>query len=78
MSSSGDPPIRDDSPGNPAKPLLYIDVDGVISLWGFAPNNRPDGAFASVDGIPHFLSAEAGAHLHALRDAFELVWCTGW
>jgi hypothetical protein len=78
MSFSGDPPTGDDSPGKPEKPLLYVDVDGVISLWGFAPNSRPDGAFASVDGIPHFLSAEAGAHLHALRDAFELVWCTGW
>ena len=26
---------------------------------------RPDGAFCAVDGMPHFLSAEAGRHLHA-------------
>lgn len=57
---------------------MYVDVDGVISLWGFDPNRRPEGTFAGVDGIVHFLSAEAGAHLHALRDAFDLVWCTGW
>jgi hypothetical protein len=60
------------------KPLLYVDVDGVISLWGFDPNERPPGALAVVDGIPHFLSEAAGRHLLALADCFELVWCTGW
>ncbi len=60
------------------KPLLYVDVDGVISLWGFDPDTRPPGAFAAVDGIPHFLSHEAGAHLLDLAGAFDLVWCTGW
>lgn len=60
------------------KPLLFVDVDGVISLWGFAPDARPPGAFAVVDGIPHFLSHEAGAHLLDLAATFDLVWCTGW
>jgi hypothetical protein len=60
------------------KPLLYVDIDGVVSLWGFDPDDRPRGAFAAVDGILHFLSAEAGEHLLALREDFELVWCTGW
>ncbi|HEV2813180.1 MAG TPA: HAD domain-containing protein [Solirubrobacteraceae bacterium] len=60
------------------KPILYVDVDGVISLWGFDPNSRPPGAFAVVDGIPHFLSSEAGAHLLELAGTFDLVWCTGW
>jgi hypothetical protein len=60
------------------KPLLYVDVDGVISLWGFDPDTRPSGAFAVVDGIPHFLSQEAGAHLLDLAERFDLVWCTGW
>jgi hypothetical protein len=60
------------------KPLLLVDVDGVISLWGFGSDKRPPGAFASVDGIPHFLSQEAGRHLQALAGTFELVWCTGW
>lgn len=58
--------------------MLYVDVDGVISLWGFDPDRRPSGAFATVDGILHFLSAEAGRHLLDLSRAFELVWCTGW
>ena len=60
------------------KPVLYVDVDGVISLWGFDPNSRPPGAFTAVDGIPHFLSSEAGEHLLGLGGTFELVWCTGW
>jgi hypothetical protein len=60
------------------KPVLLVDVDGVISLWGFPERMRPRGTFLSVDGIPHFLSAEAGDHLLALRSAYELVWCTGW
>lgn len=60
------------------KPILFVDVDGVISLWGFVQNDPPPGAYASVDGILHFLSATAGEHLLALREHFDLVWCTGW
>jgi hypothetical protein len=61
-----------------SQPLLLIDVDGVISLFGFDPARRPDGRFEVVDGIAHFLSATAGEHLLRLGEAFELAWCTGW
>jgi hypothetical protein len=60
------------------KPLLLIDVDGVISLFGFDPLHPPSGRFEFVDGIAHFLSATAGPHLRELASEFELVWCTGW
>jgi hypothetical protein len=60
------------------KPLLLIDVDGVISLFGFGPGRVPAGRFEMVDGIAHLLSAVAGEHLRALSVDFELVWCTGW
>lgn len=60
------------------EPVLMVDVDGVISLFGFAPAARPAGRFVMVDGIAHFLSAAAGEHLRTLSRAFELVWCTGW
>lgn len=60
------------------EPVLMVDVDGVISLFGFAPTERPAGQFVLVDGIAHFLSAAAGEHLRTLSRAFELVWCTGW
>jgi len=62
----------------PRKPLLLVDVDGVISLFGFEANNRPEGTWHQIDGIAHLLSAEAAAHLHGLAGAFDLVWCTGW
>jgi hypothetical protein len=55
-----------------------VDVDGVISLFGFDPATPPAGRFEIVDGITHYLSAVAGEHLRSLADAFELVWCTGW
>jgi hypothetical protein len=55
-----------------------VDVDGVISLFGFTPDERPAGAFLTVDGILHYLSAAAGDHLRRLSASYELVWCTGW
>ena len=61
-----------------AKPVLFVDIDGVISLWGFDSNARPEGAFHNVDGAMHFLSADAGIHLLALAERFEVGWCSGW
>jgi hypothetical protein len=60
------------------KPLLLVDVDGVISLFGFDRETAPPGAWEIVDGIAHYLSASAGEHLRELSESFELVWCTGW
>jgi hypothetical protein len=60
------------------RPLLLVDVDGVISLFGFDPARPPAGRFVTVDGIAHFLSATAGEHLRRLSAAFEPAWCTGW
>lgn len=59
-------------------PVLFVDIDGVISLWGFDSISGPDGRFHNVDGVMHFLSAGAGNHLLALSDRFELVWASGW
>jgi hypothetical protein len=61
-----------------ARPLLLVDVDGVISLFGFDRGQPPAGRWQSVDGIPHYISAVAGEHLLALSEVFELAWCTGW
>ena len=60
------------------RPLLLIDVDGVISLFGFDPAQPPPGRFEMVDGIAHLLSATAGESLRRLHQVFEPVWCTGW
>jgi HAD domain in Swiss Army Knife RNA repair proteins len=59
-------------------PLLLVDIDGVVSLFSFDPGARPEGAFHSIDGIPHFLSSGAAEHLLALARNFELVWASGW
>jgi hypothetical protein len=60
------------------KPLLMVDIDGVLSLFGFPPHDPPEGSWHSIDGIPHFLSAAAARNLLALASLFELVWCSGW
>lgn len=59
-------------------PLLLLDVDGVLSLFGFDPLRPPSGRFVSVDGIAHLLSPDAAAQVLALAGAYELAWCTGW
>jgi hypothetical protein len=60
------------------RPLLLIDIDGVISLFGFDHGLPPPGRFVSVDGIVHCLSERAAEQLIALGQDFELAWCSGW
>ncbi len=72
------------------RPLLMVDIDGVISLFGGvqprgyservadSASGQLDVSFHSIDGTPHFLSSTAAAHLLALAPAFELVWASGW
>jgi HAD domain in Swiss Army Knife RNA repair proteins len=60
------------------KPLLFVDIDGVLSVFGFCPGTRPAGTWIDVDGVWHLISAEAAGHLHALAPMFDLVWCSGW
>jgi hypothetical protein len=65
------------------RPLLMVDIDGVLSLFGpAAPGDDParprSGSFHSIEGIPHFLSASAAAHLLDLHALYQLVWASGW
>jgi len=55
-----------------------VDVDGVISLFGFEREAPPPGRFVVVDGLPHYLAEHAGVLLARLAASFECVWCTGW
>jgi hypothetical protein len=70
-------------------PLLMVDIDGVVSLFGGweqagwqageqARAQPLDGSFHSIEGMPHFLSSTAAAHLLDLSSVFELVWASGW
>jgi hypothetical protein len=60
------------------KPLLFVDIDGVLSVFGFLPVARPEGTWVDVDGVWHLISAAAAGHLLALARVFDLVWCSGW
>lgn len=55
-----------------------MDIDGVISLFGFGRQPPAEGSFHSIDGIPHFLSSTAAEHLLGLEPLFDLVWASGW
>jgi Swiss Army Knife RNA repair-like protein len=60
-------------------PILFVDVDGVISLFGFAPTpSELPGRFHWIDGVAHCIPDDAGERLARLTDRFELVWATGW
>ena len=72
----GSPALEDHPPED--RPLLLVDIDGVISLFSFDHQARPEGSFHSIDGIPHFLSSGAAEHLLGLVSNFELVWASGW
>ncbi len=60
------------------KPLLAIDIDGVISLFGFDEDERPPGQFHLVDGLPHYLSRDAANRINRLLKTYEGVWASGW
>jgi hypothetical protein len=61
------------------RPILAVDVDGVISLFGFEePPARDRARFQLVDGMVHCISLVAGDRLRRLGERFELVWATGW
>ena len=65
-------------------PVLAIDIDGVISLFGFdqgepgrGTENAP-GEFHLIDGMLHCIALDTGPRLNRLADSYELVWASGW
>jgi hypothetical protein len=61
------------------RPILAVDVDGVISLFGFdQPPDRATAKFEMIDGMVHCISFAAGERLRRLAEHFDLVWATGW
>ena len=61
------------------RPVLAVDVDGVISLFGFdGPLDQVSGRFHLIDGMAHCISDRAGPQLLRLGEVYELVWATGW
>jgi hypothetical protein len=66
-------------PRTQQRPILFVDVDGVISLFGFAPGaGRLPGPLHWIDGVAHCIPDDVGARLGTLAERFDLVWATGW
>jgi hypothetical protein len=62
-----------------APPILFVDVDGVLSLFGFAPEIAElPGPLHWIDGVAHCIPEAVGPRLIRLAEHFELVWATGW
>ncbi len=61
------------------RPILFVDVDGVISLFGFAPNaEHMPGPLHWIDGVAHCIPPDVGQRLRTLAETFDLIWATGW
>lgn len=61
------------------RPILAMDVDGVISLFGFegALDEAP-GRFHLIDGMAHCIPEGVSDRLRRLAADYELIWATGW
>jgi hypothetical protein len=60
------------------KPILAVDIDGVISLFGFDEPPLGGGAkMELVEGTLHCILLSAGPRLRQLSDYYEIVWATG-
>ncbi|HEX3173638.1 MAG TPA: hypothetical protein VHQ43_05410 [Solirubrobacterales bacterium] len=62
-----------------SRPLLAVDVDGVISLFDLEqPPDEVQAHFELIDGMVHCISLAAGERLRRLMDVYEPVWASGW
>jgi len=62
-------------PSASRKPLLFVDVDGVLSLFGF---KELPAHLHWIDGVAHCIPPDSGPRLVRLAERYELVWATGW
>lgn len=67
------------------KPILAVDIDGVISLFGFKssegagePSEGAPGEYHLIDGMLHCISMPTGGRLNRLAKTYELIWASGW
>src|SRR6266496_4231441 len=66
-------------------PVLAVDIDGVISLFGFDQPVEPGrqgadapGEFRLIDGMLHCIALDTGPRLEQLSKTYELIWASGW
>jgi hypothetical protein len=61
------------------KPVLALDVDGVISLFGFeGPLADAPGKFHLISGMAHCIDPLVGERVGRLGAVYDIVWATGW
>jgi hypothetical protein len=61
------------------RPVLALDVDGVISLFGFeGPIGEAPGRFHLINGMAHCIPDGLGPKLERVAPYYEIVWATGW
>lgn len=68
------------------RPILAVDIDGVISLFGFQQpydaakigTEDAPGEFHLIDGMLHCIKLETGPQLNRLGELYELIWASGW
>lgn len=67
-------------PRGPAmRPLLMLDVDGVLNPFAVRPGTIPPGfARHTILGYPVLLTPRHGEWLRPMLQRFELVWATTW
>ena len=53
-------------------------IGRLVPVRALTVPGRPTGCYATIDGIPHFLSRAAAEHLLELSAQFDLVWASGW
>jgi hypothetical protein len=62
-----------------ARPILALDVDGVVSLFGFeGPPSEAPGRFHLINGIAHCIPEGVGGRILRLAETYELIWASGW
>lgn len=70
---------REPKPAGGSRPVLAVDIDGVISLFGFEGAPPAEGAeMELIDGALHCILMPAGDRLRRLAEHFDPVWATGW
>jgi len=63
----------------PGPPVLFLDVDGVISLFGLGPSSEHAQAPRHwIDGITHCIPRASAGRVLRLAERYEMVWATGW
>jgi len=61
-----------------AKPVLLLDVDGVLNPFPDRPAGYTEHHFFPGDTEPVLLADFHRAWLHELAEVYELVWASAW